>query len=214
MTLRKLLLMTSFAAAMVLSACGNTTEPTNQPTATVDTSTAAPTPTIASATDSSSASEPTAVPAAEPTTEPTAESVAEPVQKERYNLGDTARIERFHITVELGGEPKEDWGEPMSGNRFVAVDVTLNNTSDEPQEVAMMVQMIMVDSTGAQYAFDHGASWESVFALNGRIPANEEREGTVIFQIPEEAEGLQFVFRTIDLNTTSEAERVVFDIGK
>jgi hypothetical protein len=216
MTIHKFLLTVSFAAALALSACGSTQEQANQPTATIDTSTVAPTPTTPSASDP--APEPTDEPAAEPTAEPTAEPadepIAEPVEKEIYSLGDTAKIEWFHITVEMGSEPKEDWGTPASGKRFIAVDVTLKNTGDESQEVAMMLQMFMVDSTGTQYAFDHGASWESVFTLNGAIPADEERQGTVIFQIPEDAEGLQFVFRTIDRDTTSEAERVVFALGE
>jgi hypothetical protein len=49
-----------------------------------------------------------------------------------------------------------------------------------------------------------------VMSLNGRMDAGELGEGTVAFQVPDEAQDVKFVFRTIDLSTTAEAERVAY----
>lgn len=162
--------------------------------------------------------EPTAELVIEETLEPTIEptiviaNLPEPVVKDVFALGDVAAIEAFLIQVEAA-EVQADWGDPMIGSRFVAVDVKLQNTAAEAQDVAMLVQFLVEDASGQAYAIDTNASWAAAMSLNGQISAGELAQAVIGFQVPNDAQDVKFVFRTIDLSTTTEAERVAYALS-
>jgi hypothetical protein len=153
--------------------------------------------------------EPTAEPELVATELPVVAALPEPVSKDVYAFGDVAELEPFVIQVQAA-EPQADWGEAKDGFHFVAFDVKLQNLAAEAQDVSLLLQFIVEDGAGTAYSVDPGASLGAVMSLNGRMDAGELGEGTVAFQVPDEAQDVKFVFRTIDLSTTAEAERVAY----
>jgi hypothetical protein len=199
MHIRLRVLLATSLLALGLAACGSATR--QAPTPTIDTATEAPTPTTVSS--SSQVAEPTAAPTA--ATVPT---------KEIYALGDTAQLDPFQITATRAeAAPQPESGEPRDGHQFVPLNITLHNTAGEPQEVALLLQLVLEDAAGKGYALEPGPSMNAVMSLNGRIGAGEQARGIVVFQVPDGKQGLRLIFRTIEAGATKEVGRVVFDIA-
>ncbi len=117
-------------------------------------------------------------------------------QQTIYQIGDLIDISNLAIQVlqisyPAGNEiikPKEDY-------KFVAVDVTIENRGETPQEISSIVQMYLKDSTGQKYTFHLGA--QSI--IDSGLPDDELQKGEKIrgqigYQVPEDIQGLVFVF--------------------
>jgi len=117
-------------------------------------------------------------------------------QQTIYQIGDLIDISNLAIQVlqvsyPAGNEivkPKEDY-------KFVAVDVTIENRGETTQEISSIVQMYLKDSTGQKYTFHLGA--QSV--IDSGLPDDELQKGEKIrgqigYQVPEDIQGLVFVF--------------------
>jgi hypothetical protein len=106
-------------------------------------------------------------------------------------LGETGSTGDFDVTVNEVQDPYEstnEFEEPDAGERFVAVELTVANTSDESQIMSTLASMEMTDSDSRR--------WEVAFAgfdlpqIEGDVPANETRRGWVVFGVSDEASGL------------------------
>lgn len=117
-------------------------------------------------------------------------------QQTIYQIGDLIDISNLAIQVlqvsyPAGNEiikPKEDY-------KFVAVDVTIENRGETPQEISSIVQMYLKDSTGQKYTFHLGA--QSI--IDSGLPDDELQKGEKVrgqigYQVPEDIQGLVFVF--------------------
>jgi hypothetical protein len=94
------------------------------------------------------------------------------------------------------------------------VDVTLENTSDEQQEVSALLHMAVEDAAGQAYAVDVDAG-TGFLAVNGPIDAGAAETTTLGYQVPENAEGLRWVFRTTAPDASlglKETGKALFDI--
>lgn len=132
-----------------------------------------------------SGSEPTA------TTKPVA-----PAAPQSYKVGDVVAI-GDHVLVVLGWEnvPASDFSKPDAGKKFVAVELLIANKSQSAMSVSTMLQMNMKDDTGQKYNVDFMASTATNGgSIDGELAPGEKVRGKIGFQIPENAQGLQFVF--------------------
>lgn len=85
--------------------------------------------------------------------------------------------------------------EPDEGYKFIAVDVTIENTSGEPQNLSTLAQMYVRAPDGQRYSVDLGAAvGAGSDSPDGEIAAGERLRGKIGFQVPVDASGLLFGF--------------------
>jgi hypothetical protein len=139
---------------------------------------------------------------AEPTTQ-----AAQPTQTELANtptssppqsfkVGDPVKIGDSVLVVlgwsELGAS---DFVKPDEGKKFIGVDLLLVNASKSSAAISSFLQVSLKDNTGQKFDVDFSASIVAKKdGIDGELAPGERVRGTVGFQVPEEAEGLQFVF--------------------
>lgn len=145
-------------------------------------------PTTPAEAESSEPAEPTQVPPTdEPAPVPTPSSFA---------VGDV--IEMGDLTMVVLGwstPPGDDFTQPESGNRFVVVDLLLVNTGSVADSVSSLLQMELKDGDNRSYDIDIFApSATGSSSPEGEIAPGERVRGSVGFQTPADATGLQFVF--------------------
>jgi hypothetical protein len=91
----------------------------------------------------------------------------------------------------IGGKP---YNQPASGNRFLLVDLSVENHGANPTTFSSLLQVSVKDASGAKYAPNLMAT-----AAGGGIPpdgelaAGERMRGQLGFEVPDQAQGLQLV---------------------
>lgn len=117
-------------------------------------------------------------------------------QQQQYSIGEQVAIGDMALTVNEVTYPSGDeFTQPDEGNKFVVVDLTLENMGSEAEQVSSMMQMSLKDDTGQTYDIDLMASMASGGSTpEGEISPGEKLRGQVGFQVPEDATGLAFVF--------------------
>jgi hypothetical protein len=128
--------------------------------------------------------------------QPTQAQAPTAVTQQNYKVGDVVSI-GDHVLVVLGWEnvPASDFSKPDAGKKFVAVELLIVNNSKSAVSISTLLQMSMKDDTGQKYDVDFMASTATGGgSIDGELAPGEKVRGKVGFQIPENAQGLQFVF--------------------
>lgn len=134
-------------------------------------------------------------PPAQPT-EPPPTDTPPPVQEQIFNVGDIVSI-GDSVLVVLGWEdvPGDDFSKPDEGKKFIAVDLLIVNQSDAPASISTLLQMSLKDETAQKYQVDLLASTAAQGGnIDGELSPGERIRGKIGFQVPANAQGLQFVF--------------------
>jgi hypothetical protein len=122
-------------------------------------------------------------------------TVAPTEQPRLYKVRDAAVIGGWRVTVNGVTTPESDMVKPQPGQRFIVIDVTVENTSSETKPLSSLGQMQLKDASGQQYNIDVGAVTASGGTLpDAQLAAGEKVKGQVGFAVPVEASGLQFIF--------------------
>ena len=117
-------------------------------------------------------------------------------QQKIYQIGDLIEISDLTIQIIQVSYPEgTEIVKPREGYKFVAIDIQVENQGETVQEITSIVQMYLKDNTGEKFTFHLGA--QSI--LDSGLPDDElqpgERvRGQIGFQIPDDSEGLMFVF--------------------
>ena len=127
--------------------------------------------------------------------EPPAELAGEQAQEE-FKIGDEVQIGDFTLVVNTASYPSgTQYNRPQSGKHFVVVDLTLENTGATAVTISAPMQMYLKDSTGQKYALDLSAQIASGGATpEGELAPGEKLRGLIGYQVPQDSEGLVFVF--------------------
>jgi hypothetical protein len=113
-----------------------------------------------------------------------------------HQLGEPIVAGDLKLTVNAVDTPKGDqFSTPKPGNRFVAVDLTIENTGQEATHLSALAQMSLKDAAGWKYPLDVLATTAAGGSPpEGELMPGEKLRGKVGFQVPEDATGLLFVF--------------------
>ncbi len=114
---------------------------------------------------------------------------------EAYAVGDLVELGTW--TVQVHGvapvDPSDDFFTPDPGMKWVGVDVEVTNLSKRSAWVSSLIFFTIEDATNR--------SWDqAIFAdtpskpPSGQIPAGGFRRGTIVYEVPEGATGLQLHF--------------------
>lgn len=127
--------------------------------------------------------------------EPPSEIAGE-TEQTTYSVGDVIEVGDLTMVVNEVTYPEGDeFNKPDEGNKFVVVDLTLENRGAEAATISTLMQMSLKDATGQRYDVDLMAEVASGGASpDGELAPGEKLRGQVGFQVPETAEGLVFVY--------------------
>jgi hypothetical protein len=150
-----------------------------------------------------------------PTPTVAAPTLSEGPTKDVYASGDVARVNAFLVRVDdIKITKQTEMGTAKEGNTFVLVDITLENTSSEQQSVSALLHMSVQDGAGQDYALDVDAG-VGFLSVNGPIDPGTTETATIGYQVPENAEGLHWIFRTTEEDASQglkESGKAMFEI--
>ncbi len=179
--------------------------------------------------------------AGEATTEEVEDSLAESETnvtsgQDTFTVGDVVTI-GDSVLVVLGWEEVEGDQiiQPDEGNRFIAVELILVNQGTGATSISTVLQMTVKDSSAQTYNAELFApTSDGQSGVDGELSPGERVRGKVAFQVPIDAQGLQFVYDEsmfgagrvfVDLGSTpiileppteiaGETEQQIFEIGE
>jgi hypothetical protein len=120
----------------------------------------------------------------------------EPVNS-TYKVGDQIKLGSSILTVNnVAFSSGSQYSKPQSGNEWVNVNLTIQNTGSSQQYVTTLGQMFVRDGQGNSYqvAVTDKAIENPNNSLDGTVIANSKRTGWVGFEIPKGTSGLQFQY--------------------
>jgi hypothetical protein len=113
-----------------------------------------------------------------------------------YKVGDAIQTGDLVLTVNEVTTPKDSQlAKPKAGMHFLIVDVTVENKATKAANLSSMLQMRLKDASGQAYGVDLMASTTSGGKTpDGELAPGEKIKGQIGYEVPEDAEGLLFVF--------------------
>lgn len=134
-----------------------------------------------------------------------------------YEIGDFIPIGNSVLVVlgweNVSTENLNSSFQPKEGNKFVAVELVIINNDSTIFRVNEIRQVSMIDDTGQKYETDRDAfaaiGLSGSSDINGELAPGERVRGKPGFQIPENAQALQFIFDTSDFG----AGKITVDLG-
>ncbi|HEY8414377.1 MAG TPA: DUF4352 domain-containing protein [Thermaerobacter sp.] len=143
----------------------------------------------------------------EPAQEQPADQGGQGEQKaQTFKVGDTIKLGDLHYTVHGVREVKGDeMFKPDKGKKWLAVEVTVENSGSEPAAVSSMLGFSLQDSEGYNYT-STPLPVDTKGQLDGELAAGRKMRGEVTFEVPADAKGFQL---TIDANAFGFGQAVV-----
>lgn len=123
---------------------------------------------------------------------------------ETFAVGDAVALGDWQLQVHGVTDPYVSANQflgPAEGNRIVAVDVEVTNTGDSSEIVSSMVCFKVSDAENKSYTMTITDGIEST--PDGPVAPGEAIRGTVAYEVPEAATGLQLKFQCDLLNSGS-----------
>jgi hypothetical protein len=109
---------------------------------------------------------------------------------ETYKIGDSVKAGNFVFTVNsIRTDAGGDFLKPKDGHIYYIVDVTVENTGDKSESVSSMLMFKLFDSEAYSYSITIGPDTKG--SVDGEISAGRKLRGELVFEIPEDSEGLE-----------------------
>ncbi len=107
-----------------------------------------------------------------------------------FKIGDSVKAGNLIFTVnstrtDAGGE----FIKPDEGKIYYIIDVTVENTGDEPESVSSLMMFKLIDSDGYNYSVTFGP--ETKGQLDGEVSTGKKMRGELVYEIPENSSGLE-----------------------
>lgn len=112
-------------------------------------------------------------------------------ENEVFALGQAAHTGDFDVTLNTVQDPfvpTNEFETPPAGQRFVAVELTLTNTSDERLPLSTLLGFELKDSQDRPW--DITLAGLDLPQLDGEVPAGDSRKGWAVFAVAEDAADL------------------------
>lgn len=130
----------------------------------------------------------------------------QPGEPEVYAVGDLVELGDWQVRVHGVTDPvvsTDELFQPPAGQRWVAVDVEVTNSSDQTETVSSALCFQLVDDQNR--TFDQTVTGASTAATpDGDVAAGGSLRGTVEYEVPSDAAGLRLNF-SCDLLTPGTA---------
>lgn len=118
-------------------------------------------------------------------------------QAQTFKVGDQIKLGDSIVTVnKVEYSQGSQYVHPSSGNEWVDLNITIENTGNSQQYVTTLGQMYVRDGEGNSYQVSptDKVMQNPGFGLDGAVIAKSKRTGWVGFEVPKGATGLQFQY--------------------
>ena len=129
----------------------------------------------------------------------------------RYKVGDIVKVGDIQIVInEVKEIPATDLFKPADGNKFIIIDVTMENIGSSDHAASSLMEFTLKDDTGQQYSESISADTVSGGkSPNGSIIPGDKLRGQIGYEIPISAKGFVLTYT----NGLFNAVRAQFDLG-
>jgi hypothetical protein len=112
-------------------------------------------------------------------------------------VGDEVKLGDWTVkvfSVQDPQKPANEFFKPAKGNRWVGVDAEVKNLSKDPANVSSLLCFKVKDSANREYS-------EAIMTgitpgpPEGEVDAGGAKRGTLVFEVPQDATGLEFRFK-------------------
>lgn len=113
-----------------------------------------------------------------------------------FNVGDTVELKNFKFAVnKVYGVEGNQFSKPKEGNEFIAIDCTLENTSDKEQSVSSILMFKVVDKEGRACEYSLlGQAAAKAGQLDGNIAPGRKLTGVYVIEVEKGTTGLELEF--------------------
>jgi uncharacterized protein DUF4352 len=123
-------------------------------------------------------------------------------QPEVFAVGDLVELGDWQVRVHGVNDPYTEQDpvlQPQAGNRWVAVDAEVTNGSDQAQVVSSIACFGLQDGDNVEYQMT--VTGGTVLPPDGEVPAGGSKRGTLVYEVPQAATGLELTFQCDLLST-------------
>jgi len=122
----------------------------------------------------------------EPITEEKIEEAMEETPKtEIFEIGDTIKMGNLQFKVNsVRTSEGDEFFKPDEGNVYLFVDITIENISNEEENISSLLMFKIVDKDGRSY--DIALSGEAKGSVDGSLGAGRKMTGELSFEVPED----------------------------
>lgn len=121
-------------------------------------------------------------------------------KQETFKVGDTVKFDGLNVTLSKVRESKGDEFMDPQNDKFLVIQLEIENTTDKAQTVSSMLQMNLVDKEGV--SMDYSITGDEKGKLDGEIGPGRKMKGEIAFDVTE-SEYYEFIFE--DPFTTGQA---------
>jgi len=111
-----------------------------------------------------------------------------------FRVGDQIKMDNLTFVVNGTREVKDEFMNPGPGNIFLAIDVTVENVGEKVELVSSLGMFDLRDVEGNRYE-------QALFvttgkaSLNGEVAPGKKLRGEIVFKVPKEVKGLEFIIK-------------------
>ncbi len=123
---------------------------------------------------------------------------------QHFKLGQHVKVGNTWIVTVTGFKvvPGDDITSPQAGNKFVEIDVTLQNVSGQQQDASSLLNFTFRDSTGQEYTETFVDGVPS--SPDGPVEAGQQIRGSFAYEVPAAQKKFTLAFQS-DIFSSGEA---------
>lgn len=113
-----------------------------------------------------------------------------------FNVGDVVQLKDLKITVtKIYTVKGDEFSKPKDGNEFLAIDCTVENTSDKEQAISSIMMFKVVDKDGRACEYSLlGQTAAKAGQMDGTIGVGRKMSGVYVVEVPKGQTGLELEF--------------------
>lgn len=119
------------------------------------------------------------------------EETTEPPTEDVLSVGDTADFGGLKITLNGVKSSQGDEYFAPDNDKFIIIDLTIENTKDESETVSTLMQMTLMDEES--FSYDVALFADTKGSVDGEIAPGRKVRGEVAFDVPQ-SEYYEFIF--------------------
>jgi len=121
-------------------------------------------------------------------------STSTDILADSYKIGDIVKIRDYIFTLNTFTDNVSSGNQfiaPKTGNKFIKLNLTIENTGKEKQSVSTIIQMYLKDKEGTKYTQTLIPDQKQV---DGELLAGDKIKGDLVYEVPKAVTGLKFYY--------------------
>ncbi|MGL5153055.1 MAG: DUF4352 domain-containing protein [Clostridium sp.] len=117
-------------------------------------------------------------------------------ENKSYNVSDVVELKGLNFVVnKVYTVEGDEFTKPKDGNEYIAIDCTVENTSNEEKAISSIMMFKVVDSDGRACDYSlMGLTAAKAGQLDGNVGAGRKMSGVYVVEVPKGTKGLEMEF--------------------